>query len=199
MSELFTIGHSKHDMEYFIYLLQRYHIDYLLDVRSTPYSKYAEQFDREYLDSALQRINIRYFFMGDFFGARPHDPALYDNGCLNFEKVRESSKFQKGMENVLLGLRQKHRIVLMCTEKHPFDCHRAILIARAFALKNIPAKHILPDGNIFLQQELDNLLLQKYFPNRNQLTLFAGDFEMDEYYYLNEAYKLRNKEIGHHI
>ena len=75
MSELFTIGHSNHDMAHFIYLLQRYHIDYLLDVRSTPYSKYTEQFNREYLDSALRKINIQYFFMGNFFGARPHDPA----------------------------------------------------------------------------------------------------------------------------
>lgn len=199
MSELFTIGHSNYDIAHFIYLLQLYHIDYLLDVRSTPYSKYVEQFNREYLASALGRINIQYFFMGGFFGARLHNPALYDDGCLNFEKVRETPKFQKGMENVLLGFRQKHRIVLMCSEKHPFDCHRAILIARAFALKNIFAKHIMPDGNIFLQQELDSFLLQKYFPNRNQLTLFTEDFEMDEYYYLNKAYKLRNKEIGHHI
>lgn len=50
MGYLFTVGHSQHKMEYFVKLLKIYDIDYVLDVRSVPYSKYAEQFDREILE-----------------------------------------------------------------------------------------------------------------------------------------------------
>lgn len=124
----------------------------------------------------------------------------YDgSGCLDFDKVRESSDFKIGIKNVVLGLSQGHTIALMCTEKNPIDCHRAILAARAFALKNIFAAHILSNGEILSQQALDEILLQKYFPDRMQLTLFPDKNMHDEEEYLNEAYKLRNKEIGYRI
>lgn len=197
MGNLFTIGHSIHEMDYFIGLIKQYHIDYLLDVRTTPYSKYTKQFNKENLAPVLNFAGIQYFFMGKYFGARPQETALYDaNGCLDFDKMRESKIFKTGMDNVNIGLCQGHNIALMCTEKHPFDCHRAILIARAFALHNIYAKHILPNGEIFTQQELDECLLQKYFPDRNQLTLFSAENKLEKDF-LSDAYKLRNKEIGY--
>lgn len=36
MGKLFTIGHSQHDIEYFIKMLRKYNVNYVLDVRSTP-------------------------------------------------------------------------------------------------------------------------------------------------------------------
>lgn len=50
MGNLYTIGHSQHTIEYFVKLLKMYNIGYVLDVRSVPYSKYAEQFNREILE-----------------------------------------------------------------------------------------------------------------------------------------------------
>lgn len=67
--------------------------------------------------------------------ARPSDLKLYNRaGYLDFEKVRDSYKFNKGLENVLLGLSKRNRIALMRAEKAPIDCHRAILVARGFEL-----------------------------------------------------------------
>lgn len=200
LGELFTIGHSKYNIKYFIGLLNKYRIDYLLDVRSIPYSKYAEQYNKENISRELNFVNIKYSFMGKFFGARPQNLELYnDEGYLDFEKVRESQDFNKGIENVILGLNQGHRIALMCTEKEPIDCHRAILVARAFEMQMIYAKHILSDGKILTQQQLDEQLLQKYFPDRRQLSLFAHEKQISEEENLAEAYRKRNAEIGHYI
>lgn len=200
MGELFTIGHSQYDVNYFISLLNQYHIDYVLDVRSTPYSKYAEQYNKENISISLISANIKYIFMGKYFGARPQDKNLYHSeGYLDFEKVRESKEFHKGMENVKLGLSQGHNIVLMCTEKEPIDCHRAILVARAFEIHGVYVKHILSNGEILTQQQLNEQLLQKYFPDRAQLSLFTYEKEISEQDYLIEAYRKRNKEIGYSI
>ena len=200
MGELFTVGHSQHDVNYFISLLNQYNIDYILDVRSIPYSKYAEQYNKENISISLNSANIKYISMGKYFGARPQNKELYHNeGYLDFEKVRESKDFNKGIENVMVGLNQGHNIALMCTEKEPIDCHRAILVARAFEMHMVYTKHILPNGEILTQQQLNEQLLQKYFPDRAQLSLFTYGKEISEQEYLIEAYNKRNKEIGYFI
>jgi uncharacterized protein (DUF488 family) len=200
MGELFTVGHSQHTLEYFMDLLKKQGVNYVLDVRSTPYSKYAEQFNRENVCNLLQRANITYSFMGKYFGARPEDKLLYnDDGYLDFEKVTQSEKFNVGIKSVLLGLEQGNNIALMCTEKDPLDCHRAIMVARAFNLEGIKVKHILSNGNIQTQRVLDKRLLEKYFPDRGQLSLFSYDNEISDDEYIRQAYRKRNREIGYHL
>lgn len=200
MSNLFTIGHSKHTQDYFLRLLKKYNINYLLDVRSTPYSKYAEQYNKESICTFLKREDIVYSFMGNSLGARPTDNTLYsEQGYLDFEKVAESEKFNKAIDNVLLGLSKKNKIALMCTEKDPFECHRAILIARAFSKRGVEVNHILADGSIQTQRELDNRLLEKYFPDWNQLSIFNYKNNIDEKEYLDQAYRKRNIDIGYNL
>lgn len=200
MGELFTVGHSQHSPEYFVALLKKQNVNYVLDVRSTPYSKYAEQYNRENACNLLQRDKITYSFMGSYFGARPDDRELYNGeGYLDFEKVAQSEKFNLGVQSVLLGLDRGNNIALMCTEKDPQDCHRAIMVARAFDLKGIKVNHILPNGDIQTQSELDKRLLEKYFPERGQLTLFNYDNEISDDEYIRQAYQKRNREIGYHL
>lgn len=200
MGQLYTIGHSQHPFDFFIQLLKAYNVNYILDVRSTPYSKYAEAYNRNKVEKRLQRHEIRYWFMGNFFGARPSKRELYSkDGYLDFEKVMKSEQFQKGMDSVFKGLNLGNNIALMCTEKDPMDCHRAIMVARAFSLEGMDVKHILQDGQIQTQQELDERLLDKYFPNRTQLTLFNYN---DIHNYAEDirlAYIERNKEIGYRL
>lgn len=200
MGFLYTIGHSQHEFGYFSNLLKIYEINYLLDVRSTPYSKYAETYNKEMLSSLLSAKGIKYSFMGKFFGARPDNAELYnEEGYLDFEKVSYSDLFIKGMENVNLGLKRGNNIVLMCTEKDPIDCHRAIMVARAFSLRGIDVKHILPNGKYQTQQELDERLLDKYFPNRAQLSIFNYNKVISVEENIKLAYRERNKEIGYYL
>ncbi|HJB46992.1 MAG TPA: DUF488 domain-containing protein [Candidatus Mediterraneibacter surreyensis] len=200
MGLLYTIGHSRYEFEYFANLLKKFEINYLLDVRSTPYSKYAETFNREQLENSLASEGITYFFMGKFFGARPDNTDLYSKeGYLDFEKTSRSDLFITGMENVKLGLKKGNNIVLMCTEKDPIDCHRAIMVARAFSLEGIDVQHILPDGKLQTQQELDRRLLDRYFPDRTQLSLFDYNDPVNDEEIIKSAYRKRNKEIGYHL
>lgn len=200
MDILYTVGHSQHTIDYFVKLLKLYGINYVLDVRSTPYSKYAEQFNRESIYEYLKKTEINYSYMGDFFGARLDDTYLYnDSGCLDFEKVIKSDKFCRGMDNVILGLERGNKIALMCTEKDPIDCHRAIMVARGFSLNGIEVEHILQNGKLQSQKELDYRLLEKYFPDREQITLFSNSNYMCEEDYLAGAYHKRNLEIGYYV
>ena len=200
MGTLYTIGHSKHDFEYFSELLKNNNINYLLDVRSTPYSRYAETYNREYLNKLLLGKNIMYSYMGRYFGARQENIELYNReGYLDFEKVARSDFFIKGMKSVILGLNRGNNIVLMCTEKDPMDCHRAILVARAFALNGVNVTHILSDGRLQTQKELDERVLNRYFPDRAQLSIFNFNNITNNEENLKMAYRERNKEIGYHL
>lgn len=200
MASLYTIGHSTFPFEYFLQNLRMFDIKYLLDVRSVPYSRFAEVYNRENLKNLLDKHGIVYWYMGKFFGARPTDLSLYTSShYLDFEKMRQSALFKKGMESVLLGLSRGNNIALMCTEKDPFDCHRAIMVTKGFADAGIMAKHILPGGSIQTQNELEERLLNKYFPARNQLDLFQTEKELSEDECKEKSYRLRNAEIGYHI
>lgn len=196
---LYTIGHSQHNIEYFIYMLQKYGINYVLDVRSTPHSQFAENYNLENIKIALKKAGVEYSFMGSYFGARSEDINLYSkDGYLDFEKTRKSVKFQNGVNNVLKGIQEGNRITLMCTEKDPIECHRAIMVARTFHEKKINVQHILPDGSLQSHDVLNNRLLELYFPNRYQISLFPSENKSDEEY-LEEAYRNQNKKIGYHM
>lgn len=199
MGNLYTIGHSTVNMDFFLNLLKKYKVDYLFDVRSIPYSKYARQFNRETLANVLKRNGIEYVYMGTYFGARQVDCTLYDNeGVLDFEKVRDTDQFKLRLKSTKRGLAKGHNIVLMCAEKDPFDCHRAIMLARGFEIDGTDVKHILHDGSILSQKDFNKRLLEYFFPNRKQSVLnFYGENEKSEQEYLLEAYRLRNKQIGY--
>lgn len=64
MNTIFTIGHSQHPIEHFIKLLKKNNINYVIDVRSNSYLKYAQEYDRENIENVLKQNNIKYSFMG---------------------------------------------------------------------------------------------------------------------------------------
>ena len=135
--------------------------------------------------------------MGNFFGARPKDVSLYlPNGYLNFEKVANSTKFKRGFDNVEKGVKQGYRIAFMCTEKDPIECHRAILVSYAFYKAGYSIEHIMPDNTIQTQQDINKRLLNIYYPDRNQISLFESE-NMSEKQYLVQAYKKQNEKIGY--
>lgn len=196
---LYTIGHSQHETEYFIDMLRKYDINYVLDVRSTPYSQFAENYNRENIRSILKRAGIEYSFMGNYFGARPEDRTLYSkDGYLDFEKARKSVRFQSAVNNVIKGIQAGNNIVLMCTEKDPIECHRAIMVSRTFFERNVDVQHILADSSLQSHDFLNQRLIDMYFPNRYQMSLFASENKSDEEC-LVEAYIYHNKKIGYHL
>lgn len=198
MSTIYTIGHSVHEISYFISLLKKYDIDLVLDVRSTPFSKYAPQFNKEVLRETLGDNNIQYTFLGDSFGARQKDASLYgEDDILDFCKVLNSERFNETLNQVIDNINGAN-MALMCSEKEPIDCHRSILISRAFKDKGIEVNHILGNGKIETQNGLENRLLELYdFPTDYQPSLFSFSNDNEKVDYLDKAYKKRNKEIGY--
>lgn len=144
---LYTIGHSNIDIDSFIKLLIYAGINVLVDVRSSPYSRYALQFNKEALINALKSRGIKYIFMGDVLGGKPNDNSCYVDGRVDYELVRGKEYYQKGLDRLMKGI-GSYRVAIMCSEEDPIKCHRRNLIARDIYKKGVKIFHIRNSGEI---------------------------------------------------
>ena len=180
MQAVFTIGHSNHSPEKFLELLASHNINALADVRSAPYSRYLPHFNQPVLQSYLPQAEIRYVFLGAELGARPADASCYVEGKALYEKIAVLDSFQQGLKRILKGA-QNHRIALMCAEKDPITCHRAILVCQHLMPFNLEIAHIHSNGELEYHENLEERLLQIYHledqKDNGQLSLFPTDLE----------------------
>jgi uncharacterized protein (DUF488 family) len=144
---LFTIGHSAHPLEHLVDLLARHSVEVIADVRSVPYSRRNPQFNREPLESALRERGMKYVFLGKEFGARSENPACYVDGKVQYDRLAREPSFQIGLERIKKGI-DGFRVALMCAERDPLNCHRAILVCRALRDPELEIGHILADGSL---------------------------------------------------
>jgi uncharacterized protein (DUF488 family) len=143
---ILTIGYGNRTLEAFLALLKQYAVRYLLDVRSVPYSRFKPEFNREAFDALLKRHGIEYKYCGDTLGGRPEDETLYtEDDKVDYNAMRNSEKFQQGLQSVIENWEAWHPVVLMCSELDPDRCHRKRLIGEALISRGIPVSHI--DGN----------------------------------------------------
>lgn len=166
---LYSIGHGNRSIEDFIELLIQNNIQFILDVRSMPYSKYYPHFNREALDNILKMNNIKYVFMGDSLGGRPNDITCYTNGKVDYEKIKSKMFYQEGLDRVITAFEKDLSIALMCSESKPQECHRSKLIGESLIQKNIKLNHI--DENGAIQNQIDVML--KLTKGRNTVDLFG--------------------------
>ena len=193
--QLYTIGHSVYEMKGFILLLKKNNIDTIVDVRSTPYSKFVSQYNREILEKYLRENKIYYIFMGDLLGARYEDKSLlFDDGKVNFKKVQEIKSFQDGITRLDKGITKGYSMSLMCSEKEAFDCHRFGLVSEFLTKNSIDVNHIYPD-KVVSQKILEQQLLKKYDKKLPKADLF--NLDITENLQMQLAYELRNKDIAY--
>ncbi len=137
--DLYMLGHSNHPIDRFLGLLQSQGVETLVDIRSTPASRFYPQYNRRRLEEALGQAGIRYVYLGDLLGGRPKDPALYLGGRLpvrgeknppqpDFARMMRLESFQSGIEQ-LLGIARASRAAVLCKEENPAACHRHQLVA----------------------------------------------------------------------
>jgi uncharacterized protein (DUF488 family) len=155
---VYTIGHSNHPLTRFLQLLRVHRIDAIGDVRSAPYSRRHPWFGREALQRALHAHGIAYVFLGASLGARPSDPECTRDGRVSFARLAETPTFRAGLDRVLRGS-ASHRLALLCAEKEPLHCHRAILVGRELARRGARILHILGDGSLERHEESERRLL----------------------------------------
>lgn len=156
-----TIGHSNHDLAPFMALLHQHHVTALADVRSTPYSRFTPQFNRESLAGSLKGCGIEYVYLGQELGGRADDPACYENGRVRYDRVAETESFRLGLDRVVHGA-AKHRIVLLCAEREPLECHRTLLVAPALDERGVEVAHIHADGRLESHREAMDRLLDRF-------------------------------------
>ena len=151
---LFTIGYGARTLEAFLAALKANRIEYLIDVRSAPYSKFKPEFSKDLLQCHVERAGAHYVFMGDTLGGQPKDPACHTDGKVDYDKVRAQPFFQSGIERLRKAFEQERRVALMCSEGRPEQCHRSKLIGEALTAAGIPVCHIDEDGGLLTQVEV---------------------------------------------
>ena len=148
MSSFFTLGHSNHDFEVWLALLRQHEVEVVVDTRSSPYSKYVPQFDKELMQRSLEESGVRYLFLGAELGGRPANPAYYDaKGRVLYSRLRDDARFQAGIARLETGM-ERFRVALVCGEEDPAHCHRRLLIGRVLAERGHIMIHISGDGRL---------------------------------------------------
>ncbi len=145
--QILTVGHSNHSWEAFLALLTRHGVTALGDVRSAPYSRFNPHFNRKALSASLSASGIAYVWLGRELGGRPDDRACYEDGELRYDRLAQTALYREGIERVLRGAAE-HRLALMCAEKDPLHCHRALLVSRSLEERGLEVAHILADGGL---------------------------------------------------
>lgn len=192
---LFTIGYSGYMINDFISELQKYKINVLIDVRSDPFSQRYPDYNKPNLESILKRNGIYYRNYAVEFGARQEERRFYSlDGFMNFELFVQSEQFKVGERKIIDSLSQGYHIVLMCAEKDPVQCHRAIMVAPQFYRQGYEIIHLMPNGTTKTQVDVENELLNIYFPNMNQLSMLEPQKSEEEV--IKDAYRKQNQKIG---
>jgi len=167
---VYTIGHSNHPLESFLGLLRQHGIRALIDVRSSPYCRYAVHFNREDIQQPLWAEAVRYLFLGDALGGRPDGGEFYDGqGYVLYERVARSERFQSALATLLRGA-AACPLTIMCGEEDPTECHRRLLIGRVLREQGVRVLHIRGDGRV--QTEQETAAEEEFRRTKGQLSLF---------------------------
>lgn len=166
---IYTIGYGDRTPQRFLAVLEANAIAYLLDVRTAPYSRFKPEFSKDALEKVLAEHGIRYVYLGDKLGGRPDDPTCYIDGRVDYDKVRERPFFQAGVKRVETAYRQRLRVVLMCSEGKPEQCHRSKLIGETLVAHGVPVMHIDEHDRLLTHDEAIQRLTD------GQLSLFGQE------------------------
>ena len=191
MKTVYSVGHSNHDQGTFLGLLRAHQITAVADVRSTPYSGFNPQFDREILQCALLRDGIRYVFLGAELGARSSDPACYERGVVQFERLARTEVFGRGLDRIVTGA-QQYRVAIMCAEKEPLECHRTILVARELGRRGLEVAHIHANGGLERHEDALSRLAKMLGMRDQEQHLFRSAQQLTD-----DLYQMQEKRIAY--
>ena len=144
---IYTIGHSTHKLKRLTELLRRHGVEAVMDVRSSPYSRYNPQFNKENLAASLVENGIEYAFHGSSLGGRPADPTCYEEDGINYAKILGKDWFKDGLARVCREAASRV-VVLLCAEENTNSCHRQHLLAQELMKKGASVVHIRGDGSL---------------------------------------------------
>ena len=129
---IFTLGHSDRTLDQFMAILERSSIRLVIDIRSNPASARFPWFERNALSRALEDRGLTYRWLRELGGRRPFTPgeeqhvALDDEGMRRYAAALNTAEIGQSCQTVL-GLAASTVAALLCAERNPADCHRALL------------------------------------------------------------------------
>jgi uncharacterized protein (DUF488 family) len=146
---MWTIGHSTLPIDAFLEHLAAHDISALADVRRFPSSRRYPQYNREALDSALERAGVQYAAFQDLGGRRtprPDSPhTSWRNASFRGYADYMDTPDARAAFDRLLALAGRRRAAVMCAEALWWRCHRS-LIADYFTAAGHTVLHIGSDG-----------------------------------------------------
>lgn len=150
MTTIYTIGHSTQDIEHFLALLTRHHIETLVDIRHYPASRRCPQFNQAALAASLSEVGIGYTHLVALGGRRHQIIAGSGNDGWRVPAFRAyadyalSPEFRHGRET-LEAIARRSVTAYMCAEVTHYKCHRRIVSDWLLA-SGWDVRHILASG-----------------------------------------------------
>lgn len=157
-SSLFSIGHGNKSIDEFIEELKSFDIAYLVDVRTSPYSKWNPQFNQLALQNSMKNVGVVYVYMGDVLGGLPNDSSCYTNGRIDYTKMANKDTFKTGLDRLIVANQKGIKLAIMCSESEPDMCHRSKLIGQELRKRNIIINHIIGSYKSISQIDVINIL-----------------------------------------
>ena len=137
MTAIHTIGHGRHDFKYFLELLQKHNIEFVVDVRAFARSRWP-QFNGLVLQELLRENGIGYEHIPETGGKNKPKPDDLEWGV-----------------NRIVEIASEVSTAIMCSESKPLsdhkvpraNCHRVGMLSPLLREKGIDTiAHILPNG-----------------------------------------------------
>lgn len=146
MIEILTVGHGDLPIERLLRNLRDASVDRVVDVRSVPYSRRHPQFNKGAVEQAVREAEIEYVW-DPALGGRPSSPDLMTNGKPDYEKMAREDEFCDAVDR-LVDSSEYTRTAVMCSEGHPENCHRWLLLAPALIERGARVRHVLKQGQV---------------------------------------------------
>jgi uncharacterized protein (DUF488 family) len=151
VAQVFTVGHSTHELPDFLELLTRHGVRRLVDVRRFPGSRRMPHYSAESLSRALPEAGIAYEHRGELGGFRKPVPDSPNGGWQvaafqGYADHMETPEFRAGLEAVIADAGSTPTVV-MCAEAQWTRCHRR-LISDALLVRGFEVCHIRSDGRL---------------------------------------------------
>lgn len=163
MMVCYTIGHSTRSLEDFKDIIKEYGIEYLIDIRVNPYSlnKYSKVYSKDLLEKSVNELGLNYIYMGEELRCLKYNEGI---NLTSLDTAMECSLFKKSIRNIVQKVKKGSKVVLMCSERNPFNCHRSILMGYVLKNNGINVEHIIDKGNIKTQDRIEEEIFVTYEP-----------------------------------
>ncbi len=147
---IYTIGHSTRFIEEFIDILKYYKIECVVDVRRFPKSSKYPHYNRENLESTLEKEGIRYIWLGEYLGGMRKASKYKDKPWGGYLEHMETETFKKGLE-LLMEEARGSTVAIMCAEKLYFKCHR-LMISNKLVKMGFEVIHIVEKNRTYVHK-----------------------------------------------